>query len=280
MFKVVDKKVWAFDVEWVPDVRAGKLIYNLPPDMEDLDVMKKMWEAGGATEDNPTPYLKTTICRVVSLSMVTRHVEGDNVKVELHSLPSIPAEEKESDERYIIKTFLDTIGKHKPQIIGYNSISADLKILIQRGIANGICAEDFAKRPDKPWEGTDYFSEHSDKNIDLMRIVGGWGKSTPSLNEISLVSGIPGKMDVSGEEVAPLWLEGRIDEIIRYNEFDALTTYLLWLRFAHFGGFFNDDQYEVEQNLIKKLIIKESEKDERKHLKKYLDEWERVKSFN
>jgi len=39
-----------------------------------------------------------------------------------------------------------------------------------------------------------------------------------------------GKMDVDGEEVAFLWLDGKLNEIVAYNEFDALTTYLVWLR--------------------------------------------------
>lgn len=280
MIRTVNNKVWAFDVEWVPDPKAGRVIYKLAEEMSDEDVINEMWKRGGATEENPMPYLKTTICRVVSLSMVTRHRNGDNVIIELHSLPSIPVKEVETEEKYIVKTFLDTLGKHKPQLVGYNSISADLKILIQRGIANGIDAGSFAKRPAKPWEGTDYFSERSDNNIDLMRIVGGWGKSTPSLNEMALVSGIPGKMDVDGKEVAPLWLKGKLEDIIAYNEFDTLTTYLLWLRVAHFAGLFDDDEYEQEQELIKELIISESKKEERKHLLKYLEEWERLKSIS
>lgn len=280
MIKNINKKVWAFDVEWVPDPRAGKLLYKLPNEMPDKEVMKEMWSIGGATEDEPMPFLKTAICKVVSLSMVTRHEEKDGIKVELHSLPSLPAKSGETDEKYIIETFLHTLGKHKPQIVGYNSVSADLKILIQRGIANGIQAKEFAKRPDKPWEGVDYFSERSDNNIDLMRIISGWGKSTPSLNEISVVSGIPGKMGVDGKEVAPMWLDGKIDEIVAYNEFDALTTYLLWLRVAHFAGFFSDAEYIQEQELVEEMIVEESQKEDRKHLTKFLDEWNRLRSFH
>ena len=280
MIKNIKKKVWAFDVEWVPDPLAGKLLYKLPDDMPDREVLREMWNMGGATDDEPMPFLKTTICKVVSLSMVTRHEEKDGIKVELHSLPSLPVKSGQTDEKYIIGTFLDTLGKHKPQIVGYNSVSADLKILIQRGIANGIQAREFSKRPDKPWEGVDYFSDRSDNNIDLMRIISGWGKSTPSLNEISVVSGIPGKLGIDGQEVAPMWLDGRIDEIVAYNEFDALTTYLLWLRVAHFAGLFSNDEYSREQGMVEKLIVDESKKEERKHLTKFLEEWERLRSFH
>lgn len=280
MIKSINKKVWAFDVEWVPDPLAGKLLYKLPGDMPDVDVIREMWKMGGATEEDPMPFLKITLCKIVSLSMVTRHEDKGEVKVELHSLPSLPVKSTEADEKYIISTFLDTLGRMKPQIVGYNSVSADLKILIQRGIANGIMAKHFSKRPNKPWEGVDYFSDRSDHNVDLMRILSGWGKSTPSLNEISVVSGIPGKLGIDGSEVAPMWLEGRIDEIVAYNEYDALTTYLLWLRIAHFAGLFNDDEYVTEQGLVEQLIVDESQKEERKHLLKFLEEWKRLRSYH
>ena len=280
MIKSINKKVWAFDVEWVPDPLAGKLLYKLPDDMSDAEVIREMWKMGGATEEDPMPFLKITLCKIVSLSMVTRHEDKGEVKVELHSLPSLPVNSREADEKYIISTFLDTLGRLKPQIVGYNSVSADLKILIQRGIANGIEAKQFSKRPNKPWEGVDYFSDRSDHNIDLMRIVSGWGKSTPSLNEIAVVSGIPGKLGIDGSEVAPMWLEGRIDEIVAYNEYDALTTYLLWLRIAHFAGLFDVNEYAREQDRVEKLIVDESQKEERKHLLKFLEEWKRLRSYH
>lgn len=279
MFKNIKNKVWAFDVEWVPDPNAGKALFGLPDDLPDRAVMEVMWEEGGGDQDNPMPYLKTVICKVVSLSMVSRHETEDGVKVELHSLPSIPTANTDTGEIAILETFLDTLGKHKPQLVGYNSVSADLRILVQRGVAKGIDAGSFAKRPDKPWEGADYFSDYSDWNIDLMRILGGYGRSTPSLNEMSVVSGIPGKMGVDGEEVAPMWLEGRLDEIVAYNECDALTTYLLWLRVAHFGGFFNKEEYREEQKRVLDLLEEGASDPKKGHYNKYIEEWKRLKNY-
>ena len=68
-----------------------------------------------------------------------------------------------------------------------------------------------------------------------------------------------------------------MDEIVAYNEFDALTTYLVWLRVAHFGGHFTDQEYEVEQRLVRELILSEMENG-KMHLKKYLEEWDRLKA--
>ena len=274
MFKFIHSKAWVFDVEWVPDPMAGRLLYQLPESWSDEEVIQEMWKRGGATDDDPMPYLKTVLCRVVSISAVLRTVINEETRLQLISLPHDPKDPEQTAEAHIIGTFLKAVGMHRPQLIGFNSQSADLKILIQRGIARGIQAPGFCKRPDKPWEGVDYFARGDDWNIDLMRIVGGSGKSTPSLNEMVTVCGIPGKLDMDGQQVAPLWLRGELSKIIAYNEFDALTTYLLWLRLAHFGGFFTTDQYNREQEILRCMLSTESERPECSHLKDYLEAWE------
>lgn len=268
--------MWAFDVEWVPDPVAGKVLYDLPADMPDAEVIGEMWKRGGATEEEPRPFLKTVLCKIVSLSMISRTVgEDDGVKVSLHSIPHIGGPPEEREESRIITTFLEEVGKHKPQVVGYNSVRADLKILVQRAITNGLSIPQFARRPAKPWEGPDYFSPASEWNVDMMQIVGG-NRSTPSLNELARLSGIPGKMGVDGNEVAPLWLEGKLDDIVRYNEFDAITTYLLWLRFAYFGGFFDKEKYATEQRLVGDLLERRQLNGGNEHLKEYLKEWKRL----
>jgi len=292
MFKNVHNNAWVFDVEWVPDPKAGRLLYQLPESMSDEEVIQEMWKKGGATDEDPMPYLKTVLCRVVSISTIIRKVTDVRtgtdvngatdgaVKLQLLSLPHDSKDPQQISEANIVGTFLNAIGTYKPQLIGFNSHSADLKILIQRGVANGIQAPGFCKRPDKPWEGIDYFNtKDSNWNIDLMGIVGGFGKSAPSLNEMVTVCGIPGKISMDGQQVALLWLKGELDKIIAYNEFDTLTTYLLWLRLAYFGGFFTSEQYEKEQELLQHLLITESEMPNRGHLKDYLKEWKRLKSI-
>lgn len=276
MFKTIQENVWAFDCEWVPDPVSGRAVYGLPADMPDEDVLLQMWEKGGATEDNPTPFLKTALCRVVSIAAVTRSVVAGSVNLRLLSLPRQFNDPEQTAEKAIIERFLNAVGQHKPQLVGYNSHSSDIKILMQRGIANTIQAPEFCRRPDKPWEGVDYFAKGSDFNIDLMDILGSWGKASPSLHELATASGIPGKISVDGDSVADLYFEGRLPEIVAYNEFDAITTYLLWLQTAHFAGFINRDQFESERNMTKTLLMEESENANKKHLLQYLDKWEEL----
>ena len=74
-----------------------------------------------------------------------------------------------------------------------------------------------------------------------------------------------------------MWLAGRLAEIIAYNEMDALTTYLVWLRLAHFAGHFTSDEYAGEQALVRELVEREIAGG-KTHLKRYLDEWERLRA--
>ncbi len=279
MFKTIGNRVWAFDMEWVPDPLAGRLLY--PKDTEDTPddaaVLRVMWDRGGATEEDPTPFLKTALCRIVSVAAVERKIaHGGEIVLNLMSLPRDPAQDEQRAESSVVGQFLEALGTHRPQLVGYNSHSSDLKILIQRAIILGLEAEGFCRRPAKPWEGVDYFARGSEANIDLKEIVGGWGLATPSLHEMAVQCGIPGKMDVDGNSVAGLWLEGRLDEIVHYNEFDALTTYLLWLRTAHLGGFFNDEGYRTEQDNVESLIEREIEGG-KAHLATFLEEWRRLR---
>ena len=160
--------------------------------------------------------------------------------------------------------------------MGYNSGGADLRILLQRGVALGVQAGDFARRPDKPWEGVDYFIPNGDWHVDLQEILAGRSRGRPSLHELAVASGIPGKLDVAGSDVQDLWQAGRIEHIVAYNECDAVTTYLLWLRVAHFAGFFDTDQYAAEQSLVRDLLTREGQRPGREHLQSYLTAWDHL----
>ena len=39
MFKTVKNRVWAFDAEWIPDPVAGRLLYDLPDELPNVEVL-------------------------------------------------------------------------------------------------------------------------------------------------------------------------------------------------------------------------------------------------
>ena len=279
MFKTVADEVWAFDAEWVPDPAAGRVLYGLADTWTDRMVVEEMWQRNGATDDDPMPYLKTILCRVVSIAAVIRRVTPDGeVKLLLHSLPEHIDCLADCDEAVILSRFLTGLGQRKPQLVGFNSHAADLKIFMQRSIIKGISAPAFCARPDKPWEGKDYFARGSEWHIDLKEVVSSWGKAMPSLHELATLSGIPGKMDIDGKRVGEMWLEGDLRGIVHYNECDALTTYLVWLRMAYFGGFFTEGTYHEEQEHVRVLIGEKAQSPQYEHLIAYQEEWDRLRA--
>ena len=81
----------------------------------------------------------------------------------------------------------------------------------------------FGQRPDKPWEGADYFVQGGDYHLDLSPMLGKFKQTLASMKRPRCA--VSGKVDVSGDSVAEMWLQGRLKEIVDYNEFDAFTTH-------------------------------------------------------
>lgn len=277
MFKTIQPKVFSFDVEWTPDPVAAEILTGVkqhPPHSLPA-AFRSIWDYGGATDDNLQPYIKTILCRVVSIAGILREqLPNQSPTLRLISIPTDPSSKEKSSEPKVLEAFFKAVGRSQPQLVGYNSLNADLPILLQRGIIQGISSHGFGKRPDKPWEGIDYFVQGGEYHIDLATILGKY-KNTPSLHEAATLSGIPGKINVSGDSVADMWLIGKLKQIVEYNEFDAFTTHLLWARIAHFADLLNDEDYELELELIRELLEEEIQNG-KEHLSLFVEEWDRL----
>ncbi len=271
MFKTVADELWVFDAEWVPDAPTGRRVYGLPPDMPDAAVVEHMFKAAGATAEDPRPFLKTVLCRVVSISAIKRYATRSHpIALDMKSLPE--AGEGALDEAALISRFLESAGKTKPQLVGYNIRGADLPILIQRAMALGIAAPGFCKRPDRPWDGADYFHSSSDGVVDLMDVYGIRGRGSPSLHELASAAAIPGKLDTAGDQVFDLWQAGDVRRIVEYNEHDVISTYLVWLRSAHLAGFLTPAAFQAEERLLEAMLLGRVATGAQ-HLARYLEHW-------
>lgn len=279
MIRTVKELVLAFDCEWVPDPIAGRLLFDDLTEASDADVRQRLWAANGATPDNPTPFIRMVESRVVSIAMITRRKNGSSpAQLKLSWLPKLPNDPTSRSERSIISSFLGAIGKTKPQLVGYNSKGADLRILLQRALTLGVPCGSFLARGNKSWEGEDYFACDNDCHLDLMDLL--CGTRPVPLNEFARISGIPGKMETSGLDVWRLWDEGKFDQIVQYNCFDAITTYLVWLRLAWIAGKFDSREYGEEQELLRQLLMELCDKPETAFLETYITEWDRLQAIH
>lgn len=271
MFKTVAAELWVIDAEWVPDPASGRRAYDLPADLPDAEVVLEMFRRGGATDEDPRPFLKTALCRVVSISALERRATGSHpVSLELRSLPE--ADEGPLAEATLLSRFLDAVGKSKPQLVGFNLRNADIPILVQRAMALGLSARGFCERPMRPWDGVDYFSNAGDGVVDLMEVFGMRGRGSPSLHELASAAAVPGKLETSGEQVIDLWQAGDMRGIVGYNECDVLTTYLIWLRAAHLAGFLNTGAFVTEERQLEALLRARIAQGAL-HLQRFLDRW-------
>ena len=282
MIRAIGDPVVAFDCEWIPDVNAARLLVRDAEDLDEPALLRRLWELNGATEAEPHPFVRLMQSRVVSIAMVMRLAPkrpGGTPEIRLTWLPRAPEDPASREERKVIGSFLAAIGRAQPQLVGFNSRASDLRILAQRALALGIPAKGFLNRPPKPWEGNDYFARDNDCSIDLMDLIaGGFGgrNAAVSLHEAATLCGIPGKFDAHGDQVLALWEAGRFREIVQYNCFDAISTYLLWLRLAWVSGRFTTDEYENEQALLRDTLMGLCDSPDTAFLEAYLTEWDRL----
>lgn len=276
----IPELVLFFDMEWVPDAAGAKRLFNLPDETTEPEAMQSLWERAAAydAEKNPRPFLKYLFSRVVSIAFLSRRPafrDGDAVvDFKLNSFPTLPLSDEPAREEEIISRFLDSLGKHCPQLVGFNSAESDLQVLIQRGLVNEISAAGFCRRPDKPWEGIDYFKRwDNEDHLDLMKLFSGRWDMIPRLDELAKLCGFPGKIDVSGEQVTDLWLAGDLKRIVEYNQIDVLNTYLVWLRIVHFTGHLDDEKYFDELQQFRFFLESEAEKPEKTFITQFLDQW-------
>ncbi len=269
-----------FDLEWVPDAAGARRLFEIPDETTELEAMQRLWEKAPKydAEKNPRPFLKYMFSRVVSIAFLSRksHFNRDRERVVefgLNSLPKLPVEENEVDEAEIISKFLYFLGERKPQIVGFNSAESDMQVLIQRGLINEVSARAFCKRPDKPWEGIDYFRRwDNEDHLDLLKLFSS-GDMKPKLDELARLCGFPGKIDVKGDQVTDLWLERDITKIVEYNQIDALNTYLVWLRVVYLAGQIGEEDYHVEQEIFRDFLESETQKPEKAFLANFLAKW-------
>lgn len=271
----IHHRIWFYDLEWVPDAMAASRLCGLPEGASEREAFDLLWEKAGATEEKPRPFLKYLFSRVVSAAFLSRNIERTGGQTEIvFRLHSLPEDAAERDESILLSKLLHYIGERKPQLVGYNSLTSDIRVIVQRAMVNDIEAKEFNLRPDKPWEGRDYYSDFGEWHLDIMKLLGGFSRQTPSLDELAKMCGFPGKLDIDGQQVPDLWLAGDLEKIIAYNEIDTLNTYLVWQRLAHFAGFFADEDYIMEQENFRKFLEIESENSNRTHLKDFLAKWE------
>ena len=250
-----------FDIETVPDVVSGRAALGLD-DIDDENVVRAMshrrrQKTGGSD------FLALHYHRIVAISVALK--EEDSFRV--WSLGDTNSNEKE-----LIERFFSGVERYDPTIVSWNGSGFDLPVIHYRALYNSVVSKRYWETgdTDREFKWNNYVNRYHWRHIDLMDVLSGFqARGAASLEEISQLLGLPGKLGVSGSDVWALYNAGQIEDIRNYCETDVLNTYLIFLRFQYIRGRLNKDRYSLEIEKVKSSLADDS----RPHLMEFLSEW-------
>lgn len=251
---------FVFDIETVPDVDYGRRLYRLTG-LADEEVARIMFahrraETGGE-------FLPLEQHRIVAISVAFR--TRDSLKVWSLGDESAP-------ERELIARFYDGIEKHTPDLVTWNGSGFDLPVLHYRSLMHAVPAARYWETGDEDtaFRYNNYLSRFHWRHVDLMDVLSGFqGRGRASLDDISALLGLPGKLGMQGADVWDAYRVGRIAEIRNYCETDVLNTYLIYLRFQLIRGHLSVAEHKAEIARARALLAASG----KQHFAEFLAAW-------
>jgi len=252
--------ILVFDIETIPDVDAGRKLYDLKG-LSDEDTASALFALRRAKVGND--FLPHYLQKVVAISLVLAN--SSNLKV--WSLG-----DENSDEKELITRFFAGIDKHTPTLVSWNGSGFDLPVLHYRALLHGITAQNYWETGEnqQPFRFNNYLNRFHYRHLDLMDVLAGYqNKAFAPLDDISTMLGFPGKMGMSGDKVWEQYLAKNLKGIRDYCETDVLNTYCVFLRFELMRGSINMNEYEKEIDRLRSYLNSEKSKP---HLHEFLEE--------
>lgn len=253
-----------FDIETIPDAKAGRRWLDSSPELSDAAVREKML-ARRVEETGASSFLKPAFHQVVAIAAGIVDDTGALRKVTALGTP-------DSDEAHIVGEFFRVIKESRPRLVGWNSGGFDLPVLALRAMLYGITARAYYQQGE-PYHGyRKRFDEES--HIDLMDLLSGYGASARmSLDEMAHVLGVPGKLDTHGSDVMTLYESGEIQAIRSYCETDVMTTALIFAQYARHREWMDADQAMTFDHSVENFLDERNEP----HWRMFHDRWQSLR---
>ena len=238
-----------FDCETIPDASLVRKSFGL--EGSDAEVSEQAFIL--QEEKSGSSFLPLPFHQVVAISAVMTDDFGAFQKVS-----SIDGE----NESTMIKSFLNFIDKHNPKLVSFNGRNFDIPMLMIRAMKYNLSCHAFFEVENKmlnksKWDNYRYRFSHK-FHVDLMDHISEFGAARGlNLNTLCTMMGIPGKFDVSGDQVHKLFYDKKITEIKEYCESDVLNTYWLYLKYELLKGNITKEDYFGYLHLMSEGISEE-----------------------
>ena len=195
----------------------------------------------------------------IPVSICVLRVAGDFT---IQALTALDAPHFRTEQ--MVRDFWRGVGHYKSKLVTFNGRGFDLPLLELAAFRHGCVARDYFYTSRNRYNGN---------HIDLFDWMSNYGASRMAggLNLLAKVLGLPGKMEVAGDQVYSMHRAGKLNEINDYCLCDTLDTYFVFLRTRVLLGELTP---EVETMLIHKArqwIAART--DESAALRQYLSHW-------
>lgn len=254
--------IFVFDIETVPDIKSGRILYNLDSDKNDREVAEIMLAKRQEKNVNST-FLPLHLQRIVAISVALRTKN----QFKVGSMGNI-----DSDEPVLIEGFFKCIEKYLPTLVSWNGSGFDLPVLHYRSLLHGISSPSYwnVGDDDASFRWNNYLSRYHYRHTDLMDVLAAYqNRANAPLTEIAVMLGLPGKLGMDGSQVWDYFLDKKLAAIRNYCETDVLNTYLIYLRFELIRGNLSFEAYQKEYTYVREKITEEN----KPHFKQFIEAW-------
>lgn len=247
-----------FDTESIPD---GRLVHRVNYPRENLTPEEAIARAQVEARElsaTGSDFLPVTFQIPVALCVL--RVANDFT---LQALSALDAPEFRTEE--MVRKFWQGVAYYRPKLVTFNGRGFDLPLLELAAFRQGISLGDYYQSSRNRFGGN---------HIDLCDWLSNFGafRLSGGLNLLAKMLGKPGKIEVTGEQVYSLYLEGRLREINDYCMFDTLDTYFVFLRTRVLLGEMPLDRERMLVERARQWLTNLSK--EMPVLRQYLDNWQ------
>lgn len=238
--------ILVFDIETIPDVAGLRRVHELPAALDDAAVLD--WALQRRRQQTGGDFLQHYLHRVVAIGCAWRDDSGFRIG----SIGS-----SEDSEQDLIRAFFALIDKRTPQLVSWNGGGFDLPVLNHRALIHGLTASRYWDwgDEDRDFKWNSYLGRYHTRHLDLMDVLAMYQpRANAPLDATARLCGFPGKLGMDGSEVFAAVKVGRLDDVRRYCETDAMNTYLLYLRFRLLRGELAAAEYAEEIALARGKI--------------------------